>query len=100
MTPVRLAVRTMAMGAGGATVLRMVLRQGVRQVVAGIVLGAGLAALLASAMSQTLLFQVSAYDPAMFAGIATALALTGLAACVIPARRAAAVDPMTALRYQ
>jgi predicted permease len=89
----------MAMGADARSVLGMVLRQGLWQIVLGIVLGAGLGYLLGSAMSL-LLFGVRPYDPLVFSGIAATLAAAGVAACLIPARRAARVDPMTALRYQ
>jgi putative ABC transport system permease protein len=77
----------------------MVLRQGLWQIAGGIALGAGLGATLGSAMA-ILLFQVSPFDPVMFTGIALLLTATGLAACLVPARRAARVDPMVALRYQ
>jgi predicted permease len=89
----------MAMGADTRSVLGMVLRQGLWQIVLGIVLGAGLGYLLGSAMSL-LLFGVRPYDPLVFTGIALTLAAAGVAACLIPARRAARVDPMAALRYQ
>jgi ABC-type antimicrobial peptide transport system permease subunit len=89
----------MAMGARARDVLRMVLRQGIWQVAAGTLLGVGLGALLASAL-QLLFFNVSPYDPMTFVGIGLILSATGLGACLVPARRAAGVDPMTALRYQ
>jgi predicted permease len=89
----------MAMGADARSVLGMVLRQGLWQIVIGIALGAGLGFMLGTAMS-VLLFGVQPYDPVVFAGIASTLAAAGVAACVVPARRAARVDPMTALRYQ
>jgi predicted permease len=89
----------MAMGARARDVLAMVVRQGLVQVAIGIVLGAGLGMALGSAM-RVLLFRIMPTDPAIFVGVATVLSLTGLAACLVPARRAAAVDPMIALRRQ
>jgi predicted permease len=88
----------MALGAKRFDVLRLLLRQGLWQVALGILIGVGLAAGLASAM-QALLFQVRPYDPIMFTAIALVLSTTALVACLIPARRASRVDPMTALRY-
>jgi len=89
----------MAMGAGARDVLLMIVRQGLWQIITGIALGAGLGIALGSAMSL-LLFRVSPYDPIILAGIALVLTGTALVACLVPARRAAAVDPMVALRYQ
>ena len=89
----------MAMGAGRDDVLRMVLKQGFTPVGIGIVLGTGLAALLASAL-DIMFFGINRHDPLTFTAIAIVLTATGLGACLVPARRAAAVDPMVALRYQ
>jgi ABC-type antimicrobial peptide transport system permease subunit len=89
----------MAMGAGAWEVLLMVLRQGLWQIVVGMLLGGGLGIGLGSAMSL-LLFRVSPYDPRILIAIAAVLAGTAVLACLVPARRAAAVNPMTALRYQ
>ncbi|HSC28660.1 MAG TPA: ABC transporter permease [Vicinamibacterales bacterium] len=89
----------MAMGAARRDVIAMVLRQGLFQIAAGVIIGVGLAVLLTSAM-RILIFGVSPYEPAAFAGVAAVLAFTGLAACYLPARSAAGVDPMIALRHQ
>ena len=89
----------MAVGAEPSDVMRMVLTQGARQVGLGIAAGLGLAVLLARAM-QIMFFQVSPYDPRVFVAVAALLFVTGLAAAFVPARRAARVDPMAALRAQ
>jgi len=65
----------------------------------GIALGIGLAGLLSTALGE-FFFDIDPRDPATFTAIGGVLMLTGLAACLVPARRAAAVDPMVALRCQ
>jgi predicted permease len=89
----------MAVGAGSGDVLSMILKQGLWQIGAGILLGVGLGYTLGSAMAL-LLFGVRPYDPWVFTAITLVLGGTGLLACLVPARRAAAVDPMVALRHQ
>ncbi|MGE0043518.1 MAG: ABC transporter permease [Vicinamibacterales bacterium] len=89
----------MAMGAAGRDVLGLVLRQGLVQVAGGILIGAGLAAVLGNALT-VLLFEVSPLDVPTFVAVGAVLALTGLAACLVPALRASRTDPMEALRYQ
>lgn len=89
----------MAVGAAARDVLGMVLRQGLLQVAIGAILGIGLAALLGSALTS-LFFGVGPYDPLTFVVIGAVLVGTGLLACLVPARRAANIDPMQALRHQ
>jgi predicted permease len=87
----------MALGAQGGDVRRMIFGQGAWQLGLGLTLGLGLAAAVAQFM-QVILFDVQPRDPATFGGVAVVLALAGFAACMIPARRATLVDPLTALR--
>jgi putative ABC transport system permease protein len=89
----------MALGASFAGVVRMVFHEGMRPALIG--LGAGLLAAIAGArLIASLLFEVTAYDPAVFAAaIAVVLAAAALA-CWLPARRAARVDPLVALRAE
>jgi putative ABC transport system permease protein len=87
----------MALGASRARILSLVLAQGVALVAAGIAVGLG-AALAITRLLSSVLFGVSAADPAIYASIVATLAVVALVACYIPARRATRVDPMTALR--
>jgi len=89
----------MALGAGRHDVLALVLRQGLTLVVIGVAVGLGGAFVIMRLLSS-LLFNVTAADPATFA--TTALVLTGVAigATYVPARRATRVDPLVALRCQ
>jgi ABC-type antimicrobial peptide transport system permease subunit len=87
----------MSLGAGRGEVLGMVLRDGLRLVGLGLVLGA-LAAVLLGRLMTGLLFHVETTDPITFAGMALLLVLIAASACLVPARRAATVDPLVALR--
>lgn len=89
----------MALGAPAAVVLRGIMRQGVALVAVG--LGLGLVASLAmSRVLASLLFGVSPTDPLTFAGTAAVLAVVSVVAMWVPARRAAGVDPVRALRAE
>ena len=88
-----------ALGAGRTDILRLVVLRAMLVVAAGI--ATGLAGALALSRSlATLLFAIKPTDPATYATIALLLAAVALAACYVPARRAAHVDPMVALRYE
>jgi predicted permease len=89
----------MALGAQASDVLTLIGRMGVRLAVAGAVLGAIGAFALTRTMSG-LLFGVSSFDVGTFLGMAAVLVAVALLACYIPARRAARVDPLIALRYE
>jgi ABC-type antimicrobial peptide transport system permease subunit len=67
--------------------------------VAGVAIGAAAALLLTREM-QSLLYNVSPFDPVTMAVVAAGLVAVALVACWLPARRAANVDPMTALRHE
>jgi len=87
----------MALGAARSDIARGVMGQAARLVAAGSALGL-MAALAGSRLIESLLYGVKPRDPAVALAAAAALALAALAACVLPVRRAAAVDPMAALR--
>jgi predicted permease len=89
----------MALGAQRSDVLRLILGQGARMALLGVLPGIFLALGLTRLMSSQL-FGVTPHDPLTFAGVAMVFVIVALAACYIPARRAAQVDPMVALRYE
>jgi ABC-type antimicrobial peptide transport system permease subunit len=89
----------LALGAQRASVYRLVLREGLLPVAIGAT--AGVALVFGSArVVSSLLFQVSPYDSALTAGAVCVLLAIGTAACLLPARRAAAVEPMQSLRTE
>jgi predicted permease len=89
----------MALGAEGGQVLSLMLKQGAVQTLLGVVLGLGLAVLVSRAL-RLVLFEVSPNDPSVFGIVALVLLATGMAASLIPARRATRVDPVVALRSE
>ncbi len=89
----------MALGAQARDVFRLVVRQGMSPVLIGLVIGLA-AALALGRLLTTQLYEVSPTNPFFLAGTAALLALVGLCACLIPARRAIAINPIEALRNE
>jgi len=91
-----------ALGATAAGIIRLVLSRGLTQLIIGLVLGLGGAAGATSLLAKSgLLFrQVSPNDPLVFTGITALLIIIGVFACWLPARRAAALHPVKALRHE
>ena len=89
----------MALGAQRAEVLSRVLRDGLKLAAGGLICGLG-AAFGATRLIRSWLYEVTPTDPLTFAGVAILLMTVALLACWLPARRAAKVDPMVALRYE
>jgi putative ABC transport system permease protein len=77
----------------------MVIGEGFKLTVAGLALGLAVAFAL-SRLIASQLFGVAATDPLTYAGVATLLGVVAMVACYLPARRAARVDPMIALRRE
>jgi putative ABC transport system permease protein len=89
----------MALGAQARDILRLVVGQGLKLIFAGVLLGL-LGAFAVTRLMSSILFGVSTTDVLTFVGIPALLSAIALLACYIPARRAARVDPMVALRYE
>jgi len=89
----------MAMGASRSLIVRMVLRGAVLQLAAGLVPGIP-ASLFMGHLTTTILFHISANDPLVLAGASAVLAFCATVAALIPALRAASLDPVRALRTE
>jgi putative ABC transport system permease protein len=89
----------MALGAKGTDVLGMVVKTGLRLVLVGMVVGIAISLLLGRIIAAQLT-GVTSYDPATLGAMTLLLTGTAAIACWIPARKAAKVDPMIALRYE
>ena len=89
----------MALGAQTRDVLRLVVSQGMTPVIFGLAIGI-IATFALGKLIAAQLYQVSAHNPALLGGATVLLALTAFIACLVPARRAALVDPVQALRAE
>jgi putative ABC transport system permease protein len=89
----------LALGAQTQDVMKLVLKQGLRLISVGLVLGLA-AALALTRLMKSLLFGVNATDAVTFAAVTLLLLVVALLACLMPARRATKVDPITFLRHE
>jgi len=89
----------MALGAQASHVQRLVIAQGMKLVLIGVLIGVPIS-IAASQVVKSMLFGLSTKDPATYGAVALLIAIAGLMACWIPARRAAKVNPMIALRRE
>ena len=89
----------MALGASSAQVIRMILGRGLKLAAIGVAAGIILAAVLTRAMAS-ILTTVKSNDPATFIAVPVFFTVVAIAACYLPARRGARIDPMRALKYE
>ena len=89
----------MALGASRRDVLRMVVWMGLRPILVGMLIGLA-ATMAATRIIASQLWGVSAHDPSTLGVVAAVLAIAGVVACYVPARRATVVDPIVALRCE
>jgi len=89
----------MALGAQRSDVLKLVIKKGLILIVVGLIVGVA-GALALSRVLASFLFSVTPTDLMTFVAVSLLLIVVGLVACYIPARRAAKIDPMVALRYE
>jgi len=89
----------LALGAQTTDILRLVMREGFILAATGLALGCAGAAFMSRALEE-LLFEVSRFDATTFVVTAAVMSIVTLFACWVPARRATAVDPLKALRYE
>jgi ABC-type antimicrobial peptide transport system permease subunit len=89
----------LALGAQRSRLLGLVIRQGMTPVIVGMTAGVAVALLVGRAISG-LLFGIQPNDPMTIGGVLVVLLIVGALACLIPARRAAATDAVSALRFQ
>jgi ABC-type antimicrobial peptide transport system permease subunit len=87
------------LGASRSNILALVLGEGMRLTAIGVAIGLG-GAVVASQALASLLFGVSRLDPITYLGVIALLAGVSVVACLVPARRAARVDPMITLRAE
>jgi ABC-type antimicrobial peptide transport system permease subunit len=92
----------LALGAEKNTILQMVIAQGLRLALAGVAIGVVIAFLLSRLLSgfSQLLYGVRASDPITFSMVSATLLVVAALACYLPARRAASIEPMNALRTE